>query len=347
MQVRESRKRIEPWRLATRILPPVLALAILAWLLSQISIRDVISMLSNLSYLWAMAGLTCYFITNICRAYRLQILLPNQATHLSDLIAIAIAQSMLNNILPARVGELSLVYFLNKYEDVPLDRAAVVLILARVFDFVAVAAIFVTAAFLTLRSLPEVASNVIQIVAVFMLLTVALLLTAARAGKRLLNLARGVLERLKLAQHPLAKFGLEKTVQIAQAFEVIHSPKRYLNVFVWSLFVWFGTFAWFYAFLKSTGIQVMPTSLVVGSTFAVLSKAVPFISLGGLGAHEAGWTAGFILVGLDKTTAIASGFAVNILTILSSVLLGSLGLWKLRRTHSGSSSASPDAGDVY
>ncbi|MFQ5577338.1 MAG: hypothetical protein ACE5G8_10175, partial [Anaerolineae bacterium] len=67
-----------------------------------------------------------------------------------------------------------------------------------------------------------------------------------------------------------------------------------------------------------------------GATFAVLSKAIPFISIGGLGAHEAGWTVGFSLIGFNRATAILSGFAVNILTILSSVLLGAAATLLLR-----------------
>jgi uncharacterized protein (TIRG00374 family) len=237
---------------------------------------------------------------------------------------------MFNNILPARVGELSLVYLLNRYERVPLSSATVALILARVFDLVAVAAIFVVAALVSLGDLPEKASMVIRIVSVAMVLMVAVLVSAVRFGGPGLRLIQRILEYFELDQHPVAEFGLAKMLQVMQAFEAIQTSKRYLYVFIWSLFIWFGTFAWFYAFLRSTGIQVAVTSLIVGSTFAVLSKAIPFISIGGLGAHEVGWTAGFILVGLDKTTAIASGFAVNILTILSSVILGILGLLRLR-----------------
>jgi uncharacterized membrane protein YbhN (UPF0104 family) len=74
------------------------------------------------------------------------------------------------------------------------------------------------------------------------------------------------------------------------------------------------------------GIAIPFLNTVVGSTFAVLSKAIPFISVGGLGAHEAGWTAGFMLVGLHKTLAISSGFAVNILTLCVSVGLGAVSL---------------------
>jgi uncharacterized protein (TIRG00374 family) len=238
---------------------------------------------------------------------------------------------MFNNILPARVGELSLVYLLNRYEHVSLSSATVALILARVFDLVAVALIFVVAASVSLGDLPETASIVIRLVSVAMLLAIAVLVTAVRFGGRGLQLIRRILGHFGLDRHPIAEFGLAKMLEVVQAFEAIQSPQRYLYVFLWSLLVWFGTFAWFYAFLRSTGIQVAVTNLIVGSTFAVLSKAIPFISIGGLGAHEVGWTAGFILVGLDKTTAIASGFAVNILTILSSVILGTLGLLRLRR----------------
>jgi uncharacterized protein (TIRG00374 family) len=344
--VGETRKRVEPWGLARRILPPVLTLIIIAWLLSQISVRDVIGLLSNLTYRWVVVGLACYSMTNVCRAFRLKVLLPYQATHLRNLVSIAIAQSMFNNTLPARTGELSLVYLLNKHEDVPLDRAAVTLIVARVFDFVAVAMIYNAAALVSLRSLPQYASNIILIVSAVMLLMIALVLSAAWLGKRGLHVIQWIVQRLKVDQHPIARFCLEKISQVIEALEATHSLKRYLYVFVWSLLVWFGTFAWFYAFLRSIGIQVMVTSMVVGSTFAVLSKAVPFISVGGLGAHEAGWTAGFMLVGFDKTAAIASGFAVNILTMLSSLALGPWGLWILRRTRSGSSQRLSNAGNA-
>ena len=325
-----TQKQVNLRGLALRVLPSILALAIIAWLLSQISLRDVAGLLSNLSYRWVAVGVACYIVTNVCRAFRLKVLLPNQTTHLPDLVSIAIAQSMFNNILPARVGELSLVYLLNRYERVPLSSATVALILARVFDLVAVAAIFVVAALVSLGDLPEKASMVIRIVSVAMVLMVAVLVSAVRFGGPGLRLIQRILEYFELDQHPVAEFGLAKMLQVMQAFEAIQTSKRYLYVFIWSLFIWFGTFAWFYAFLRSTGIQVAVTSLIVGSTFAVLSKAIPFISIGGLGAHEVGWTAGFILVGLDKTTAIASGFAVNILTILSSVILGILGLLRLR-----------------
>jgi uncharacterized protein (TIRG00374 family) len=328
-----------------RILPFVLTLLIVGGLLSQISVRDVVGLLSSISYRWVLVGLACYLVTNVFRAFRLQVLLPDQTTQLLNLLSISVAQSMFNNILPARLGELSLVYLLNKYEAIPLDRATVALIVARVFDYLAVAAIFVVAAMVSVRNLPQNAANFIFAAITVMLLSVVILLSAAWWGRGLV-LVQWLLGRLGVVRHRLVVSGLQKMHQVVEAFELVTSPIRYLLVFGWSLFVWCGTFAWFYAFLRSMHIQVVVDSLVVGSTFAVLSKAVPFISVGGLGAHEAGWTVGFMLVGFDKTTAISSGFAVNILTLLSSLALGPWGLWILTRMRLGSSPGLAQAGTV-
>ena len=62
----------------------------------------------------------------------------------------------------------------------------------------------------------------------------------------------------------------------------------------------------------------------------MLAKAIPFITVGGFGAHEAGWAVGFTLTGMARETAIASGFAVNILTLLASVIFGGAALAWMR-----------------
>jgi uncharacterized membrane protein YbhN (UPF0104 family) len=111
-----------------------------------------------------------------------------------------------------------------------------------------------------------------------------------------------------------------------RALEAIRSLRTYLVTALWSLLIWLFTFAWFWAFLAALGIRTEAAEVIVGATFAVLSKAIPFITVGGLGAHEAGWTMGFLLVGFDQPTAIASGFAVNVLTLVASLLCGGLGL---------------------
>jgi uncharacterized membrane protein YbhN (UPF0104 family) len=238
---------------------------------------------------------------------------------------------MFNNTLPGRAGELSFIYLLRKHENIALDQAAVALLISRVCDYMAVAMLFIIAALISLRKLPPYALMIVGLVVVVLLMTVLGLLSATSLGRGFLALLRRLLTRFRLIDQHWIKIGLLKGGEIITAFEAVHTFRRYLYVLGWSLVIWIFTFGWFYAFMRGVEINTAATSLVVGSTFAVLSKAIPFISLGGLGAHEAGWTVGYLLVGFDKTTAILSGLAVNLLTLLTSVILGPFGLLMLRR----------------
>ena len=51
---------------------------------------------------------------------------------------------------------------------------------------------------------------------------------------------------------------------------------------------------------------------------------------GDYGTHQADWESGFRLVGLLLKTAVASGFAVNILTLLASLVAGAMALGIMR-----------------
>jgi uncharacterized protein (TIRG00374 family) len=323
-------QRIATSLFTKRVLSIILTMIVVVFLLAQISLRDVVDLLANISYRWMAIGGLFYFITNVGRALRLQMLLPNQVTRFHKLLPVVIAQSMFNNVLPARAGELSLVYLLRKHEAVPLGQGGVALIVARISDYLAVAAIFIVAALLSLESLPQHANGIIWIVMGVMLLTVVMLPVLAWGGRPGLFIMQRMFDWFGLTSHRAVKFSVAKLHEAIKAFEAIHSRGRYLSIFIWSLCIWGTTFAWFYAFLRGIGIQTAPLKTIVGATFAVLSKAIPFISVGGLGAHEAGWTIGFVLVGLDKTVAISSGFAVNILTLLTSIVMGGAALWILR-----------------
>lgn len=327
---------------AKTILSIVLTVGILVLLLSQISMTDLVKLFSDLSYRWIAVGVLFYLITNVGRAFRLQLLLPNQVTYFHKLLPIVVAQSMFNNILPARTGEFSLLYFLKKYEAVPLDGGGVALIVARVVDYLAVAVIFIFAALVSLGDILEdvsLTTNIIKAVLAVMVVTVMLLISTVWWGQKILALIELLIDRFGLTPSQSIAFVLKTLRRIIAALIALHSWRRYVLVSLWSLGLWFTTFAWFYAFLRAIGVNTTFLSTIVGSTFAVISKAIPFISVGGIGPHEAGWTVGFILVGFDKTTAISSGFAVNILTLLTSIILGVGSLWVLRHYQNRSDNA--------
>ncbi|MCP4288474.1 MAG: hypothetical protein GY792_29295, partial [Gammaproteobacteria bacterium] len=95
------------WQICTRLLPYI-GSALIVWLLLRFSsIEAIWQLLSQVDPKWLLAGVGWYFITNICRAYRFGVLLvlPGWRRPL-HLIPDMIALSFLNNVLPARAGEL-------------------------------------------------------------------------------------------------------------------------------------------------------------------------------------------------------------------------------------------------
>ena len=102
------------------VLSSLLTLGIVAFILTQISITDLMFLLTHLAYQWIALGALLYLVNNIGRAVRLRILLPNQTTHFEKLCLSINAYTMFNYILPAWTGELSLLYFLKKYENISL-----------------------------------------------------------------------------------------------------------------------------------------------------------------------------------------------------------------------------------
>lgn len=316
--------------LAKTTLSGILTLGVIVLLLTQVSVSDVLNLFSDLAYNWVALGVLLYLINNIGRAVRLRLLLPNQKTRFFNLLLIVNTYTMFNYVLPAWTGEASLLYFLKKYQAVSLDKGSAALVVGRIVDYLAVAVIFIVGAWLSLRQLMDadarLTTSILEVALAMILVAVLILASMVWWGQRLLTFIEWLINRLGLNSSPAVEFVLRALRKIITAFEAIHSFRRYSLTFLWSLGLWLTIFLRFYAFLRGLGLITPLLSTIVGSTFAVMSKSVPFITFGGIGTHEAGWTIGFMLVGFDKTTAISSGFAINLLTLLTTIALGACSL---------------------
>jgi glycosyltransferase 2 family protein len=76
--------------------------------------------------------------------------------------------------------------------------------------------------------------------------------------------------------------------------------------------------------LRGFGTSISLAKAVFGSAVAVFSNAIPVSALGNWGIMEAGWTAGFLMVGLSKAEAITTGFGVHIVTFVYGAATGFL-----------------------
>jgi uncharacterized protein (TIRG00374 family) len=276
---------------------------------------------------WLLVACGWYAFTNILRAYRFGVMLELEG-RLAPLAILPemFALSFLNNVLPGRTGELSFPYFMYKRHGMAVGESASSLVAARIFDYVAVAILYVAFTLLELDNLNPNAARVVSAVGILLGISILFLAGAPWFTSVAVGLADRFFGAIHQEESRIARMVEQVGEQAAITFRRMRNVRTYSLTFAWSIAIWLATFAWFASLMQAIGVGRRYPLVVVGSTFASLAKAIPFVTIGGFGAHEAGWTVGYSLTGMDTATAIASGFAVNILTLLMSVAFGALAL---------------------
>ena len=311
-----------------KILAVVITIASVATLLSQIQISDVITTLAGIDPLYSVAGFVLYACSYVFRALRFHILL-NRDVGLRDLFNIVCVHSMVNNILPARTGELSYIYLLKKLHNKKAGEGFATLFVARVFDVITIATLFFIST-LMIRDLPAIIMNTVWVIALLMLLIVIFLIILLYFGESFLNKIRRFFERFNLDKKYFVDYLLRKGEETVESFEKIKSNWRVFELITVSIGIWLSLYALNYMLVLAMHINLAFFAVLLGSTFLIFTTILPVQGIGGFGTIEGGWAVGFIAVGLTKEVAISSGFVVHIISLVYFLILGLLGMISMR-----------------
>ncbi len=335
--------------LKTRLLPAALSALLLGLLYRQLPAGALMGLLAGMSPAWLLTAAGLYGAVNVLRAIRFGLLLPALEAPVGHFVPLAFAVSLLNNVLPMRGGEAGFVLLAKTHYQASIAEATAALGLARLFDYLAVGALFVPLAWLSLSQLPKhtdwpwqgtEAGAILWAVIGLVLLLGLLTLSLPWLGGCALAVLRRLLSLLGLRETPPGRRVLSFAERTVTAVAALRKPATYLRLLGLSLLQWLILFAWLYAFVCGLGYRESFRLFVVGATFAVLSKALPVPTLGSMGVAETGWALGFTLAGWTPTDAIASGLAVTVLTVALSAVFGLPSLWWLGSPRQGPGSGS-------
>ena len=309
----------------------VITAVLLAILLSQIQIADIIVTLASIDPLYLVAGFILYTCSYYFRALRFHILL-NKEVRLRDLFNIVCVHNMVNNILPARTGELSYIYLLKKLHNKKTGEGIATLFVARVFDFISISLLFLVSAFM-MHELPKMIIKLVWVIALFLGLIAIFLIALLLFGKPFLNLVKTFFEMFNWDKKHFADYLLRKGEETVESFEKIKiSGKIIIIALILNSFaIWLFLYSLNYILVRAMDINLSYFEVVFASTFAVFTTILPIQGIGGFGTLESGWTVGFIAVGVTKEVAISSGFGFHIILWLYFVILGCWGLFRMGR----------------
>lgn len=312
-----------------------LALGLIALLLhwSGTEPGEILAALESLdpSVYWTALGVQVLIYP--LRALRLRILLP--AAHpvpTARLLPITAAHLLASNVLPAKMGEASLVLYLRRAGAVPAAHGLAVLYVSRVLDFATLTGAMAVAC-LTLGSgnvLPDL-PWLTPLGAGLGVVTLVLGWLAAR-GERLVPLVTGLLSLLHLDRTSLgarvAGFAERLRAALAQV-----DRRQLQSAALLGLPIWFLVFAFYAILARGLGLGLESSSLgelgllhmVFGVGLCILGNMVPINGFGGFGIQDMGWAAGFTALGVAGDLATSTGLAAHLVYIFNISLLGLLG----------------------
>jgi len=287
------------YRTVTILAALAITIVLVFFLLSQIRICDFIIILAKINLLYLFLAFIPYVCAYFLRALRFYILL-NREISVKDLFSIVCLHTFMNNILPARTGELTYIYLL-KLRNKRISEGIATLAFARFFDFISISLLFIISSFFV-----GLLKEFMMLICVTFLIITSISCFTFMSKKFMNNLPRKIEEIIDNFMH------VRKSGKLKQLMAV-------------SILVWISLYSAVYFIVISINLNLTFFEVLFASSFAIITTILPIQGIGGFGTTEGGWCIGFIAIGLTKDVAISTGFAFHIIILAYSVILGFYG----------------------
>jgi uncharacterized protein (TIRG00374 family) len=341
----ERKRRILSFKTAVFL---VLSLSLAYFLLEKLDLAKAWSMITNADVLLVAAACLVYFVSNFFKMLRFRVMLKDYRIPLFDLYTITSYHNFYNQIMPARTGELTFVYYLKKIGKADISKGLHILVVTRIFDFIVISAFFICSILLFFGS--RTSTALILVAAVFFIISIVVLFNIKWFMILFRNVFHTLTRNKRLRQHGIVAKMRETIDLVVNEFFAFKTARFMPALALTSILTWGTLYFLFYVSIRSFGIDIGLIQSVAGSTGGVLTNVLPINSFGSFGTLEAGWTGGFILVGMSEQDAIVTGFGYHFISFFASALLA-LVCYAIKYTTNSrkdkSHSISPEGGDPH
>jgi hypothetical protein len=309
-----------------KIIAVIITLFFIAILFTQISPGDIIKTLCDINPLCLIAGFFLYIGCYIFRSLRFYYLLKKEIP-MTDLFSVVCVHNLMNMVLPAKTGELSYIYLVNKHHDRTIGEGIATLLIARIFDIISISILFLVSFAIVIHS---ITANIVLIYGVILVLGLFIVLLSfffyksrsfLEAGLRLFSF-------VQIEKTQPVNFILKKGEETVFALETARTTKEYsfIKIFLLSLGIWGCMYAFIALMVISMDIHTGLFAIFFACTFAFMTAILPVQGIGNFGTFEAGWTVGFLSIGVPPEMAVSTGFSYHIINIIFTGLLGLAGI---------------------
>lgn len=310
------------WRAALGV---VLSAALIYWTLHGISPSEVARQLSRADPLLFVAATFCATAIFALRALRWRAILEPVAAkiQLGALWRATAIGMMVNNVVPARAGEIARAYALTKEARVPFATALASLVVDRLFDAI-VLLLLAALALLdpSLSSADSIAGRPLSSFATGAGTIVVLMLLALYAlvffPNQLLRLFELFARRVSPAVEARGRRALETFMR---GLSVLRRPGRFAAVFGWTLAHWILNALGFWLSFRAVGITAPFSAALFLQAFIALGTAVPALP-GFFGVFEYMSVQGLAVYGVGQQQAATWAIGYHLFSFIPITVIG-------------------------
>jgi hypothetical protein len=310
------------WRSAVGI---ALSAALLAWVLRDVSLNAVWGELSRSNLPLFLASAFCATAIFPLRAIRWRAILepvaPGQPLGaLWRSIAIGI---MVNNVLPARAGEIARAYALTRETSVSFATSLASLAVDRVFDMLVLLMLgalglldpaFPHSAKIAGQSMGSIAQGSIVLVVLLVGALYALAVFPVQLVRAFEIFARRVSPSVE-------ERGKAVLLKFSQGLSVLRSPRRFTVVLGWTIAHWLLNGLAFWLGFLAVGINLSFAAALFLQMLVAIGVAVPSAP-GFFGVFEKLATVGLAIYGISATQATSWAIGFHILSFIPITAIG-------------------------
>ncbi|MCP4367782.1 MAG: flippase-like domain-containing protein [Deltaproteobacteria bacterium] len=332
--LRELFTHVKPAMNLVKLLSLGFGIILITWLVSQLELSETLKILREVPISFLIIGFLCYALSFYLRTVRFRVLL-SQNKSVKHLFPIVLVHYTALNIIPARLGELSYVYLLKKVNHVSAGCSISTLIMARVFDQIAISTLFlISSRFVNLQAQwMETLKLTIEGFLVVIFVGVIFILMYK---EKFAELLKKLISRFRWDNYKIIQRIMRQMEDIVVALKEIQVKRKAIRILGLSATIWICIFNINYVLLKAFDVHLSYAEIVWASTLIILS-VLPVPSLNFAGFREITWTGIALALGVPKNVAIVSAFGTHILSTLFLCVFGVYGFWGLRRALSSES----------
>jgi uncharacterized protein (TIRG00374 family) len=228
---------------------------------------------------------------------------------------------MVNNLLPARLGDLIRSVLVGRWLPVGVSRALSATVVERVLDSGIVLLLFFS--LFPFLPLPDIAIDVGLVTAVVVALALVAMLVAASQQQRASRWIQALLSRVPTLD---GEVWSRRLLGLLSGFHALHEGRVLVRFCLWSVAVWAQTVLAFWVTMLA--FQPVPISIATLATVAAaLGLAAPSAPAG-IGTFEGAVIGALLLAHVQEDVARSMAVALHLLPF---VALNLAGLWSLAR----------------